>query len=389
MEILQAAERIFSEKRLEQASISEIAQMAKVPDSTIYQYFKGKEDLLFSVAGERLNEALLLLLEHLEGIEDPVSRLRKMIWFNLNYNDTHRDYARLLLMECRYSVNFYRHEAYSSVRKYAKVLIEILHSGVSKGVFRSGVNMRLVRDIIFGLLDWEKVSALAMGELNETVTDFEQILSLLLPMILQPAGVEKEEKDKATRILEAAIKAFAESGYSQTTISQIARLANVAGGTVYEYFKNKEDLLLSIPYYRYQSHIEKLPGLFKIQTPLEKLQHLIRYYFFMHLNERDFLKVFLFHIQYNERFYGSPGYQTFRRYIDVVIDILEQGKKDGSIRSDVNSRVFRNLFMGVFSHVSLRWLLKEDTEMTDKMQEVGEIATLLCQAVAVNGWEQL
>jgi TetR/AcrR family fatty acid metabolism transcriptional regulator len=86
--ILAAAEEIMSQKGLADSTISEIAQKAGVADSVIYQYFKGKEELLFSIPAERMKEVLDLLDEQLQGIRDPESRLRKMIWFHRRYNET-------------------------------------------------------------------------------------------------------------------------------------------------------------------------------------------------------------------------------------------------------------------------------------------------------------
>ncbi|MCP4551620.1 MAG: TetR/AcrR family transcriptional regulator [Bacteroidetes bacterium] len=380
--ILNAAEQVMSVKGLIHSSISEIAEIAEVQESAIYQYFKGKEDLLFSVTNVRLKEALKLLYEQLEGIEDPASRLRKMIWFNLHYNDTHKKYARLLLMECRYSKSFYQHQAYSYVRQYVGNLLSILNNGVNKKVFRSDVNMRIVRDMIFGLLDWEKVSCFAIQEIEETIQDFEKIISLILPMITLQKSRKKVEPGKADRLLQAANTVFAEKGYFHTTMSEIAQKANVADGTIYEYFKNKEDLLFSIPKIHFEKHIENLYEIFHIKTPLRKLRRFIRYHFLLHLNDREFLSVFLLNIQFNAQFYKSPVYETFSNYIGILDNILEEGKKDGSIRSNIDNRVFRNLFLGTFSHISIRWFILGGKGKVDKMKELDEVVALLSRAVA-------
>ena len=73
--ILDAAEDVFSRKGLLGANVAEIARLAKVTDSVIYQYFKGKEDLLFSIPGERMPKQLALLKESLQVIRDAESRL--------------------------------------------------------------------------------------------------------------------------------------------------------------------------------------------------------------------------------------------------------------------------------------------------------------------------
>jgi len=387
-QILNAAEEIMSEKGLQDSSIAEIAKKAGVTDSLIYNYFKGKEDLLFSIPGRRMKEVLENLNEQLQGIIDPMSKLSKMIWFHLQFNDTYRGYARLLLLECRSNRNFYEHQAYGLVRQYSGIMLGILEDGVKRKLFREDLNTRLVRDMILGLLDWQNLTCLASQEIRESIEDFENILGLLLPMITAQAPSEQAELNKQGRILQAAEIVFADKGYNQATISEIAKASNVSEGSIYEYFKNKEDLLFSIPEHRFKEQIQSLEEIFTIKTPLKKLRRLIHYHFLLYLRERNFLKVFLLHIQLNQKFYESPVYETFKQYNQIVTDIVEEGKRDGSIRANINPRVFKNLFLGAFSHMALRWVILKKEGETDKMREIDEVIFLLSRAVASDSGEQ-
>jgi TetR/AcrR family transcriptional regulator, fatty acid metabolism regulator protein len=377
----------MSQKGLVETSISEISKEAGVAESVIYQFFKGKEDLLFSVPGERMKEVINYLNEHLEGIRDPESRLRKMIWFTLKFNDTHRDYALLLLLECRSNRNFYQHEAYGLIKKYAGILLSILEDGVEVQAFRDDVNMRLVRDIILGALDLEKIECFVSGVTQDTQPDFEDIMNLIIPMIAVSSKTSGQELDKSKRILHAAERIFAEKGYHQATITEISKSANVAEGTVYEYFNNKEHLLFSIPDFRIRNHVQRLDEVFQPKSPLKMLQRLIRDHFFLYMAHRDFLKVFLLDIQLNRRFYSSHVYDTFRSYSSIVESILEEGKKDRSIRPEINNRVFKYLFLGAFSHMALRWLLLEKESKRDILEEITELVFLLCRSVSADGVE--
>jgi TetR/AcrR family transcriptional regulator, fatty acid metabolism regulator protein len=382
LQIIDAAEEIMCRKGQNESTISEIALRAGVTDSAIYHYFKNKEDLLFAIPGERMKEVLASLQDQLQGIRDPVSRLSKMIWFHLHYNQTHQEYATLLLVESHSNRNFYQHPAYDLIREYSRILWSILDDGVRAGMFREDVDIRIVRDSILGLLNWETLSCLAAHETERVDEHFEDIVSLLLPMISKQATQRSAETDKSTRILRAAEMVFAEKGYNQATISEISKLAKVAEGTVYEYFENKEHLLFSIPQDRFKQHIERLNEIFEIRTPMKKLRRFIRYHFFLYLTQRDFLKVFLLHIQLNKGFYQSQAYESFKRYAEIVYPILDEGKQDGSVRPEVNNRVFRNLFLGAFSHMALRWYILDQETRTDKMREIDEVVSLLCRAVA-------
>jgi TetR/AcrR family fatty acid metabolism transcriptional regulator len=323
------------------------------------------------------------LQEQLEGILDPISKLSKMIWFHLRFNDSYRGYARLLLLECRSNRSFYTHDAYALIRKYAGIMLGILDDGVRKGVFRPDLNLRLVREAIFGLLDRENIDVLATREIKEGLSDFSDILSLILPAICKPNGLTEATTDKRTRILEVAETVFASKGYNQATISEIARLSEVSEGTIYGYFRNKEDILFSISEQRFNEHMGGLQKVFEITAPLEKLRHILAYHFFLYLEKRNFLKIFMLDMQLNQRFYSSHVYPTFQKYTHLITDVMEEGKKAGCIRGDINNRVFVNLFIGAFCHMALRWMIVKGQDETDKLREIDEMVSLLTRAVAV------
>ncbi len=380
VKILDTAEEIISGKGMAQVKMTEIAQRAGVAYSLIYQYFKGKEDLLFAIPGRRMKEVLSQLDEHLQGILDAEARLRKMVWFDLWYKDTHTGYAKILMLDCRSTKDFYTSPAYQLVRQYAGILSGILKKGVEDGTFKQDLNINLMRDIILGTLDSETITCLATREINESVPDLDDIMSLVYAM----ATPERDVKGcKSERIIMAAERVFGEEGFLKAKISEIARLADVAEGTVYEYFKNKEDLFLSIPGKRFKQYYDEQGDLFQ-RSALGSLKRFLRYNFSILLTEEKFLKVFLLRIQLNRRFYGSKAYESYRNYSRVIEKIIEQGKEEGSFRSDVNPRVFRNMFFGTFSNLGLRWLnFKRDNE-SQKIHQLVQAMELLCSAVTAD-----
>ena len=379
--ILDAAERIMSAKG-RGATISEISAASGVTDSVLYHYFKNKEDLLFSVAQEHLRDALEKLDEQLQGIMDPVNQLSKLIWFQLYYHDTHPDYANLLLFECRSSKRFMKHEAYRLIKRWSDIGIEILNDGISDGSFRKDIALPIVRDAIFGLVDMENIQFMTARDLQQAHTDLDAILDLVLPMIRPETQECVPKADKAGRILESALNVFAAKGFQHATVQEISKSATVSEGTIYEYFNNKEDLLFSILERQFQNNLGLLDELFEVRTPLRKLKRFMRYHFTIYLTQPAFVKVFLLDAIYNPGFYTSNAYQPFKQYIEAVYEILDEGKKNGSIRPEINTRVFRNLFMGIFSHMALRWLFTKKGRQTDKIEEINAAVALLSRAVA-------
>ncbi|MBW2004437.1 MAG: TetR/AcrR family transcriptional regulator, partial [Deltaproteobacteria bacterium] len=86
--------------------------------------------------------------------------------------------------------------------------------------------------------------------------------------------------------------------------------------------------------------------------------------------------------------YGSYIYKLFDIYTQILNDILEEGKEEGSIRANVNILVFKNMFLGTFSHMALRWVILEKEADIDKMREIDDIVLLLSQAVTSDPGDQ-
>jgi TetR/AcrR family fatty acid metabolism transcriptional regulator len=377
--ILAAGEKLIAEKGIAYATVGSVAREVKIADSLIYKYFSSKEDLLFSIAYQRMGEATAQLEEQLQGIKDPESRLRKMMWYSLRYNDLHPGYARILLFEVRSNKAFYFSPGYEIMQKHAAITMDILKQGVGDGIFRDDIDMRTVRDIIYGTLDFEAVSCIAAREIERSIDDFDDILALILNMITSKK--EPSKFDNRNRILMAAEKVFARDGFSKAKVSEIAKLAGVGEGTIYDYFKNKEDLILSIPAKRLQKHLDLLSEVFHVKSPLRKLEGLIRSHFTSYLLNREFLKIFLLDIQFNMRFYHSTAYDIFRKYLRLIEDVIEEGKAAKTFQSEVNARVFRNMFLGAFSHMALRWFILRNDNKYDKTMEINHLVDLLSSAV--------
>jgi AcrR family transcriptional regulator len=387
-EILKAAQEIFSQKGLVDSNISEIAKKAKVADSIIYHYFKNKEDLLFFAVSDKLVDVKKDLDLHLDGILDPVSKLSKTIWYHLYINDfgTTR-ILKDLLFECRSNKNFYSHEGYQTLRDYIKFMSQILQQGVDEGIFQPDINMILVRNIIFGLLDEETLSCLVCKEIDSTLPDFPGIMDLVFAIISKdktPSLPPDENGNKEDRILKAAVQVFSNKGYNAATMNEIAKAANVADGTIYTYFNNKEDMLFSIPIKRFQSVKNSMGEIFHIQNPLRKFRRYIRLMFTSVMIDRNFLGVFLLDIKLNKNFYTSPLYKDYIDFISILDTILEEGKEQGVFRESINPRLFRNLFLGGVTHLTTKWVILEKNRPFDKMKEIEELLGLLCRSIVVD-----
>ncbi|MFH1135114.1 MAG: TetR/AcrR family transcriptional regulator [Pseudomonadota bacterium] len=375
-EILRAAEEILSRKG-KKATIAEIAAKAGVAVSVIYHYFQNKEDLIFSVIEERLNGVIGDLDHHLTAIRDPVSKLSKTIWLQLRVHHDYPDYTNLLMFECRSSARFRKHDAFKAIKKWSDIIRLTLIEGVESGAFAADLDVILARDAILGLLDIENLFSLAAGKPEQGLDDVDRIVEMVLGMIAPSSDRPQKNKDLAARILLEAERVFAAKGYENATMTSIAGLAGVSEGTIYEYYKNKEDLLFSVMDARFESQIESLVEIFQVVSPIRKLRRFFKYHFLLYATQPLFTRIFLGDGIYNKSFFQSRAYEKLMKYLGVIEEIVAEGQAGGSIRPDLDRRLFRNLFLGAFTHLTLRWQLSEQGADLDKIRELNGIVDLL------------
>jgi TetR/AcrR family fatty acid metabolism transcriptional regulator len=238
--------------------------------------------------------------------------------------------------------------------------------------------------MILGVIDQESINCLLSHEVEQTLPDFERIMSLILAMIQKgpEEKVAEDCKDKEARIMDSATRLFSTKGYVKTTMLEIANNAKIAEGTLYEYFKTKDELMYSISANRFQREKERLARFFDSDDPLAKLQRLIQYHLTRFFLSAPYSAVFFDNIlKLQNNFYSSRAFDHFLDYISILDNILEDGKKAGVFRADVNNRIYRNLYFGAFSHLTVRWFVLGKTTPQDILEEFSHVETLLCRAV--------
>jgi TetR/AcrR family transcriptional regulator, fatty acid metabolism regulator protein len=151
--IIQAAIEVFSKKDFKTASISEIAQKAGVANGTIYQYFRNKEDLFFSIPVEKTNEFRSQLELHLEGISGALNKIRKFVWYFLYFFKSNPEYGRILMLEMRVSKSFVKTETYGFLKQSVSQVMNILKEGQNEGVIRQDTDIYILRHVVLGTLE--------------------------------------------------------------------------------------------------------------------------------------------------------------------------------------------------------------------------------------------
>ena len=176
----------------------------------------------------------------------------------------------------------------------------------------------------------------------------------------QPAATPRATGEKYQRILDAAVAVFAEKGFHVARVADIASRAGVADGTVYLYFKNKEEILMSaintpIDAFVAQARTE----LSKIPSPTEKLRRLAH----MHLSalgsNRNLAVVFQMELRQSARFLAPFSHEHMIEYLSLVREAIRQGQEKGVFRADLNEKIAANCFFGAIDEMVTSWVLAD------------------------------
>ncbi len=164
--------------------------------------------------------------------------------------------------------------------------------------------------------------------------------------------------DKRDRILKAAIKVFAKNGFYATRVSDIARAAGVADGTIYLYFKNKEDVLITI----FAEGIGQLLTILQdVAESDERFETRIRQIVELQLGlleeQRDLAEVITVNLRQSSRLLKQYATPLFMEYIDVIAGVVRDGQQEGAFRKDLNPRVVARSLFGALDAILLTWAL--------------------------------
>jgi TetR/AcrR family fatty acid metabolism transcriptional regulator len=178
--IIRAAIEVFGNKDFKTASISEIAQKAGVADGTIYQYFRNKEDLFFSIPLEKTNEFRSQVELHLEGISGAFNKIRKFVWYYLYFFKTNPKYGRILMLEMRVNKSFVKTETYGFLKQSVSRVMDIIVEGQNEGTIREDTDIYILRHLILGTLEHMVSRWLLKGEKYDLLEHHQDVSRMLI-----------------------------------------------------------------------------------------------------------------------------------------------------------------------------------------------------------------
>jgi TetR/AcrR family fatty acid metabolism transcriptional regulator len=166
-----------------------------------------------------------------------------------------------------------------------------------------------------------------------------------------------EKNNKYHQILEAAVKVFARQGFHQSTVAQIAKEAGVADGTIYLYFKNKDDILVQFFNFRAKQVFESFrEEVDRAETSSDKLRNLVRRHLAEFQRDRAGAVVYQVETHQSSRLAEAQIKEMSKMYRDLISEIIEQGQQEGTIRRDLYVGLVKRFIIGGVDEVINTWL---------------------------------
>jgi TetR/AcrR family fatty acid metabolism transcriptional regulator len=195
-------------------------------------------------------------------------------------------------------------------------------------------------------------------------------------------GSGKRGGDKRERILRAAVKVFARSGFHATRVSEVAKAAGVADGTIYLYFKSKEELLVSL----FEDRVRKLldfmrDELPRLPTATDKLRKVIEMQLGLLEGERDLAEVITVILRQSTKLLKEYAAPRFTEYLDAIAKIIQEGQQRGEIRGDVSPHLVARATWGALDGVALTWALGK-ADQGGLVRSAGQLADVLLRGLA-------
>lgn len=181
--------------------------------------------------------------------------------------------------------------------------------------------------------------------------------------------------DKREAILRAAIKVFAGKGYFNSKVADIAGEAGIADGTVYLYFKSKDEILHSIFDRAMAEFIaEGRREIADISDPMEKLHRIAE----LHLEklgaDRDMAIVFQVELRGSTKFMQEFSAAGFAEYLDIIRKTIADGQESGAFRRDMKPITCAKILYGALDEMVTNWILsKQSYELAPMAGEVLKI----------------
>ncbi len=170
----------------------------------------------------------------------------------------------------------------------------------------------------------------------------------------------KKDKPKYKQIIDAAVIVIAENGYHQAQVSKIAKQAGVADGTIYLYFKNKEDILISVFQDKMGLFVSKLGDIIEQEVSAsDKLQLMIKSHFDLLANDLHLAIVTQLELRQSNHDLRIKINGVLREYLLLMDKILVKGIDSGEFDKEMDIRLARQMVFGTMDETITTWVMND------------------------------
>ncbi|MEC1613111.1 fatty acid metabolism transcriptional regulator FadR [Bacillus mojavensis] len=170
----------------------------------------------------------------------------------------------------------------------------------------------------------------------------------------------KQKRPKYMQIIDAAVEVIAENGYHQSQVSKIAKQAGVADGTIYLYFKNKEDILISLFKEKMGQFIERMEEDIKEKaTAKEKLALVISKHFSLLAGDHNLAIVTQLELRQSNLELRQKINEILKGYLNILDSILTEGIQSGELKEGLDVRLARQMVFGTIDETVTTWVMND------------------------------
>jgi TetR/AcrR family fatty acid metabolism transcriptional regulator len=191
--------------------------------------------------------------------------------------------------------------------------------------------------------------------------------------------------DKRERILDAAVRVFARKGFYATRVSEVAKAAGVADGTIYLYFKSKDELLVSL----FEDRVQRLLAFMQTELPAtsgaaEKLRRIIELQLGLLEGERDLAEVITVILRQSTKLMKEYAAPKFTAYLDAIARVVADGQATGELRNDVSPHLAARAIFGALDGITMTWALGK-ADRGGLVRASGQLAEMVLRGLAPQG----
>jgi TetR/AcrR family fatty acid metabolism transcriptional regulator len=170
------------------------------------------------------------------------------------------------------------------------------------------------------------------------------------------------DPDKPQQIIDAAIRVFARKGYYNSRVSDIAREAGIAAGTIYLYFRTKDEILVTLFRDRMAEFVASVrKAISDLPDPLAKLRRLIALHFEMLERNPDLAEVVQVELRQGQKFFRGASSQEISAYFALIASVIEEAVAQGRFRKTLPVAIATKALFGAMDQLATSWVLGKRT----------------------------